>query len=514
MRWRAKGRPYGSWLLGRPGERAAVAVVRVQLLLTLAIVIANVVGAVVVFVLATLVLPSPEVDDSGEVIALNLVVTAIYTGVAVLVGVLWGTRRVRRRMRWAIEDREPDEREQRIVLRVPLLLLQVQAVLWALAVALFTTLNGLLDSSLIPVVALTVSFGGLVTCATAYLLTEFALRPLAARALASGPPERLFVPGVTVRFLLFWALGSAVPVLGLVLVATFAVIQEDVSSTRLSITIFVLGGTMLVIGALVSLLATRATADPIRSMRLALAQVEKGDLEVEVPVYDGTEVGLLQAGFNRMVAGLREREHIRDLFGRQVGEDVAQAALTGDVELGGEVRDVAVLFVDIVGSTELASKRPPQEVVALLNRFFAVVVDVVVEHGGLLNKFEGDAALAVFGAPLPLDDFAGKALAAARTLSERLASEVPELEAGIGVAAGQAVAGHIGEERRYEYTVIGDPVNEAARLQELAKSVPGRVVASADALECASEDEAGRWSLGDEVTVRGRDAPTRLATPD
>jgi adenylate cyclase len=149
----------------------------------------------------------------------------------------------------------------------------------------------------------------------------------------------------------------------------------------------------------------------------------------------------------------------------------------------------------------------------LLNRFFAVVVDIVRRHGGFVNKFEGDAALAVFGAPVHLDDPAGSAMQAAREMAARLPSEVPELEAAIGVSAGEAVAGNVGDERRYEYTVIGDPVNEAARLCELAKSRPGRILASHSALERAEDRERPHWELGDEVELRGRSEKTRLASP-
>jgi class 3 adenylate cyclase len=420
---------------------------------------------------------------------------------------------VLRRTRWLREGRLPDEREQRTALRLPGVLFRIQAFLWIGAVAFFTTLNGLLDADLIPLVATTVSLGGLVTCANAYLLSEFALRPVAARALEPGPPERAFVPGVTTRTMLAWALGSGVPVVGLMAVAVTDLGGREISSSRLSITILVLGGIVLVFGLLLATLAARAIGDPVRSVRRALTSVERGDLDVTVPVYDGTEIGLLQAGFNRMAAGLRDRERIRDLFGRHVGEDVAEAAMEGEVALGGEVREVAVLFVDIIGSTTLAARRPPEEVVALLNRFFAVVVDVVVAHGGLINKFEGDAALAVFGAPIEVADAAGRALAAGRELAGRLGDEVPEVEAGIGIAAGPAVAGNIGEERRYEYTVIGDPVNEAARLSELAKEAPGRLVASAEVVERASDEEARQWELGEDAALRGRTAATRLATP-
>jgi adenylate cyclase len=192
---------------------------------------------------------------------------------------------------------------------------------------------------------------------------------------------------------------------------------------------------------------------------------------------------------------------------------VARSALERGIELGGEELEAAVLFVDVVGSTTLAAERSPTEVVELLNRFFGVVVDVVESRGGMVNKFEGDAALAVFGAPNPRDDAAACALAAARELRRRLQEEEIGVEAGLGVSAGRVVAGNVGAERRFEYTVIGDPVNEAARLCELAKSRDSRVLASERAVEAAGEDEARHWRLGDEVELRGRTEPTRLAEP-
>jgi len=265
---------------------------------------------------------------------------------------------------------------------------------------------------------------------------------------------------------------------------------------------------------LIAILATaRAISEPLSVMRAAVERVGAGDLDVAVPVDDSTEVGLLQAGFNRMAEGLREREQLRDLFGRQVGKEVARAALEEGTRLGGEEREVAALFIDLVGSTSMALRMPPEEVVALLNRIFAIVVDVVEAEGGFVNKFEGDAALCVFGAPLGRPDPAGEALCAARHLARRLSDEVPEVEFGIGVSAGRAVAGNIGAEQRFEYTVIGDPVNEAARLCELAKQRPERVLASQAALELAAEAEQASWTVGEPVTLRGRDQPTPLASP-
>jgi class 3 adenylate cyclase len=140
-------------------------------------------------------------------------------------------------------------------------------------------------------------------------------------------------------------------------------------------------------------------------------------------------------------------------------------------------------------------------------------VDAAEEHGGWVNKFEGDGALCVFGAPNARRDAAGDALRAARSIRERLADELPSVDAGIGVSAGPAVAGNVGTEQRHEYTVIGDPVNEAARLCELAKRRPERVLASAAVVERADTEEAANWELDESVVLRGRETPTRLATP-
>ena len=186
-------------------------------------------------------------------------------------------------------------------------------------------------------------------------------------------------------------------------------------------------------------------------------------------------------------------------------------ALRETPQLGGESRKVAVLFVDVVGSTTYATQHTPQEVVIALNEFFERVVAVVHEYHGSINKFQGDAALAIFGAPNPLPDSTGNALAAARELRARLQNV--ELGAGIGVATGTVVAGHIGARERYEYTVIGDAVNSASRLTDLAKTTPGGVLTTAATLRDAGEAEQARWTLMKSVELRGRSTLTRLARP-
>jgi adenylate cyclase len=468
---------------------------------------ANVVGTAGTTAFALWVLPKGDLADPQRVLLVNLTLVLGYLAITIPLGMLWIGLWFRARVDDARQERQ-------FVLYGPLRVTLVLTIIWVGAAALFGAVNATFSVRLGLAVAEDVLVGGITTCALCYLLAERILRQAASRVLAGNPPRKGFKGSVLLRPVLFWMLGTAVPVCGLLVAGLGSMVYGDVPAFQLALVIMAGCAVALGMGFLTTVGAARAVADPVRSVRLALQQVEQGDLDVSVPVYDRSELGQLQAGFNTMVAGLRERDRIRDLFGRQVGHDVASAAAAAsEVRLGGEVRGIAVLFVDLVGSTALAGAHPPTEVVALLNQFFSVVVEVAEACGGWINKFEGDAALVVFGAPNDIDDPSRRALTAARQMAVRLEAEVPDVCAAIGVSAGDAVAGYIGNVRRYEYTVIGDPVNEAARLSELAKNVPGRVLAAGRALALASPAEAARWSLGDAVTLRGRATPTRLATP-
>ncbi|HEY1135348.1 MAG TPA: adenylate/guanylate cyclase domain-containing protein [Nocardioides sp.] len=503
---------YGSRLLGSTDESARSLRVRVQLLLTFVLLTANIIGAVVVAALLLLVRPAEPIAD-GYWLA-NVIATPVYVGLAAVVGVLTITWRLLRALTWVREGRAPTESEVRLTLRASRLAMVRQGGLWGIGVLLFTGLALLLQPSMALTAGIAVTVAGVLVCAISYLWTEFILRPITARALAQGPPPVGRTSGVHRRLILFWVLGTGVPVSVLMLCGILALSGDDqVDLTRLAVLCLVLGGVVLLFGLMITGLTSRSIVAPIGSVRHALAEVEEGRLDVEIPVYDATEIGHLQSGFNRMAAGLRERERIRDLFGRHVGQEVAAAAVSADVELGGETRVVSVLFVDLMGSTAMATRLEPQEVVTVLNRFCAVVVDEVDRAGGLVNKFMGDAVLAVFGAPVERPDHATAALRAARAIAERLATEVPEVRAGVGVATGEAVAGNVGDERRFEYTVIGDAVNSAARLTELAKKRPGLVLAAATSLAAAASEEAERWQHDGEEVLRGRSTPTGLAVP-
>jgi adenylate cyclase len=507
-------RPFGLRILGQPDESPRTTRIRVQLMLISLIVGGNVFGAAWAYLFGLFVIPGPTLHDPTRIALLNLLGIVLYSGGAVAIAVKWGTHLVTVHARWLRDGLTPSRHEQRIVLQIPIFVAGLQLALWLPAAGLGAAFNAALADHLAVQVALAATIAGLVTAGNAYVVGELMTRPLAARALAAGdPPTRLQVPGVRARAILAWLLGSAVPVAGLMMVAAAALVRPGVTTTRLAITVLALGGAMLAFGLRVVALAARAVSDPIKGLRDAVDRVEKGDFNVAVPIYDGTEIGLLQAGFNRMAAGLAERERIRAVFERHVGEEVVRSALAGGDDLGGTSCQVGVLFVDIIGSTRMATRRSPDEVVALLNGFFAVVVDVVAVHGGMVNKFEGDGALVVFGAPAQLPNPARAALAASRQLGSRLAAENPDFEVGIGISAGRVVAGNIGALARYEYTVIGDPVNEAARLTDLAKGLPGHIAASEAAVRQAGTDEARCWVLGDEVTLRGRQVPTRIAVP-
>ena len=483
-----------------------------QLLLTALLVVTNVVGAGLVFLISAVIIPAPE--PNRETILTLAIGVPVYVVCAVVLGGLVGTMTTLRALRWTLQvDAVPTNRDRARTFKVPFRLTVLQFVLWAGATVLFTVLAALVQPERVLATGLTVGTATIVVCGVAYLLTEFAMRPIAARALIEArSSDKRPGMGIRSRMIIFWCIGTGAPVVALV-VAAILTLTGAADRDRLPVVTIVVGGVLLVFGLLITVLGARAVEAPVRSVRTAMRKVERGELDAEVVVYDGTELGLLQAGFNHMAGGLRDRERIRDLFGRHVGHDVAQQAASGlgEIELGGETREVSVLFVDLVGSTTYAEEHPPTEVVAMLNRFFGVIVEEVDEHGGLVNKFMGDAVLAVFGAPVAQDDHATSALAAARRIAERLAEEVGEVRAGIGVATGEVVVGNVGHEERFEYTVIGDAVNAAARLTELAKEVPGGVLALGESLDAATDAEPDHWQERESTTLRGRSTATRLA---
>ncbi len=494
-------------------QPGAAFVRRVRRRVTISQCIAHLIGAGDVIVLLFVVLPRPRPDlELSSFVVPNLVAALIATPFGIVLGAWLGRRVSTERMGWLIAGREPDAVERGAVLRLPNRCFKIDAGVWLLGAAIFAIVNLPISVTVAAHVAVTIVLGGMTTCGIAYLLMERDLRPVTDLALASGPPATPVWPGVQGRVVLAWLLATGAPLIGIVLVGLDAT-NGGADPARFGVAVVALALIALLVGFTVLSAATRTVTRPLAAVREALGRVQGGDLTAGLRIDDGSEVGLLQSGFNSMVTGLREREQLRGLYARQVGEEVAAVALADEPRLGGETRHVAVLFVDLVGSTAMAARTPPQRVVARLNAFFAVVVEVVAANGGWVNKFEGDAALCIFGAPAEHPDAAGGALAAARELQARMARDVPDLAAGIGVSCGDAVAGWIGARERFEYTVIGDPVNVAARLCELAKRRPEGVLATARVVAAATSRGGGAWAASEAVVLRGHDEPTPLAVP-
>src|SRR5690349_20817086 len=488
---------------------------------TLGMLQADIIGALLVLSFLRFGLPPEDRIQLQDLPAFNLAVflgflfisftTASYLSLRLLIPVIRWQRRDT-----LLTDTDPAVTELARVraLKMPYYRTMINVANWLLGSVVFIVASWPVASKSAPVVAVASGLGATATAIIGYLQSERVLRPVAVAALRGGVPENFRAPGVIQRQVLTWVLSTAVPVLAIVLAlvaSKFEVLTAP--ADKLTTPILLLAVAALVIGLFGTVLVAMSIADPLRQLRWALGEVQRGNYNAHMQIYDASELGLLQAGFNDMVRDLAERQRLRDLFGRYVGEDVARRALERGTELGGQERDVAVLFVDLVGSTQLASTVPASEVVNLLNEFFRVIVDTVNRHGGFVNKFQGDAALCIFGAPIEHPDACGAALAASRELHDELMKVLGQSEFGIGVSSGRAIAGHIGAQARFEYTVIGDPVNEAARLTELAKLESGHVLASAIAVSGALDAEALCWDVGEIVELRGRAAPTQLARP-
>jgi len=488
---------------------------------TLGMLQADIIGSLIVLGFLRFGLPPEDRVQLQDLPVFNLAVFLGFLFVSFTIASYMSLRLLIPVMRWQrrdmlLGDRDPAETEvaRTRALKMPYYRTMINVANWVLGSVVFIIASWPIASKSAPVIAVASALGATATAIIGYLQSERVLRPVAVAALRGGVPENFRAPGVIQRQVMTWVLSTGVPILAIVLAlvaSKFEVLTAP--AEKLTTPILLLAIFALLIGLAGTLLVAMSIADPLRQLRWALGEVQRGNYNAHMQIYDASELGLLQAGFNDMVRDLAERQRLRDLFGRYVGEDVARRALERGTELGGQERDVAVLFVDLVGSTQLAATIPAGEVVNLLNDFFRVVVDTVNRHGGFVNKFQGDAALAIFGAPIEHPDACGAALAASRELHDEVIKVLGQTEFGIGVSAGRAIAGHIGAQARFEYTVIGDPVNEAARLTELAKLETGHVLASAIAVSGALDAEALCWDVGETVDLRGRTAPSQLARP-
>src|SRR5262245_19287815 len=226
---------------------------------------------------------------------------------------------------------------------------------------------------------------------------------------------------------------------------------------------------------IVGLVMARRLTRPISALTRGVARVAEGDLSQALPVRSRDEVGVLTRAFNGMLEGLRQRDFIRNTFGRYVSPEVVKTLLESPegLRFGGEKRVVTILMSDLRGYTRFAEQGDPARVMEVLNGYLARMTDIVVEYGGTINEFIGDAIFAVYGAPIPHRDHAERAAASALAMQRAMADinranaehDRPRFEMGIGINTGEAVVGNIGSEQRAKYAIVGAAVNLAARVE-------------------------------------------------
>ncbi|MFW6313955.1 MAG: adenylate/guanylate cyclase domain-containing protein [Desulfohalobiaceae bacterium] len=239
---------------------------------------------------------------------------------------------------------------------------------------------------------------------------------------------------------------------------------------------------------------SKSMARPIHALQNAFRRVGEGDLEARVPENGKDELARLSRDFNQLVQELKEKELLKASLGKVMHREAVNRLLNNELQLGGETITASILFCDLRGFTAISEKLPPKVLVGLLNDYFSAMVKVVEAHGGMLDKFVGDKVMAVFGYDQHGPESRAKSLQAGLEMlaeCDRLNSSLGlkqdmQLVNSIGIHSGQVLAGNIGSQERMEYTVIGDAVNIAAKLEGLSRQLNTRLVVSQEALQGVS----------------------------
>lgn len=228
-------------------------------------------------------------------------------------------------------------------------------------------------------------------------------------------------------------------------------------------------GVGLFVSAWLDAILAHGITEPVDALRAGIERVRQDDLATNLRVTASDELGELTVAFNQMAVGLREQERLREMFATYMDKEVARIVMADEIPESGFEIDVSIVFCDIRGFTEFADRAPPTAVISSLNGVFSLIVPIVEQYGGHVEKFIGDGMLAIFGAPEEYPDHADRALAAAREMVARVRSSTTGMSVVAGVNSGQVVAGTIGGAGRLNFSVIGDAVNVAARVECLTR---------------------------------------------
>jgi class 3 adenylate cyclase len=268
-----------------------------------------------------------------------------------------------------------------------------------------------------------------------------------------------------------------------------------------------------VLALLVAQQVAASVQRPLEALKQFAARLGAGDLQARTDVSGRDVAGSLAASMDGMAAGLRERDRVKEVFGRYIATQVSDRILNGDVNLGGESRVVTVLFSDIRNFTTMAEQMSPQQVVSFLNAYFSEMVDAVFEQGGVLDKFLGDGLMAVFGSLEDQPDHAARAVRAALRMkallgkmnAERAVAGLPPVAIGVGIHTAEVIVGNIGSSRRLEYTVVGDGVNTSSRVQALNKEFGTTILVTEDTYAALGSEFECRPMPA--TTLRGKHRP-------
>jgi adenylate cyclase len=287
------------------------------------------------------------------------------------------------------------------------------------------------------------------------------------------------------------------------------VILENIHESEVFIIVLTVFITLL--GITLSLALSLYFSRPIKKLGESVKALAMDDFDHRVAISRNDELGDLGSAFNKMAEDLALKETIKNSFGQYVTPEIVDLILANPDNqwMKGSKVEATVLFVDIRGFTSLAEEKEPETVVELLNDHFTRITDIVIKHGGHLNKFVGDEAMAVFGTPAPNPQHAEVAVRAALDIQEEIARLEREkgkgaisFQVGVGVNSGEIVAGNLGSPKRMEYTVIGDNVNVASRLTSLAKG--GEILISKQTYEAIKDKNRLKVSERGKVPVKGK----------
>jgi adenylate cyclase len=261
----------------------------------------------------------------------------------------------------------------------------------------------------------------------------------------------------------------------------------------------------LVMVVISAIFVARSISNPIRRLTWGTKRVAEGDLSQKIEISTKNEIGDLAQSFNEMTEGLKERNFIKETFGKYLSEEIRDEVLSGRIPLDGEFKEVTVMFADLRGFTTMTEVNDPKMIVTVMNSYFESMGEAIQAEGGLILQFLGDEIYAVFGAPVSRYDHPLRAFRAAlemsrqlMTLNTHLATQgKPTLQHGIGLHTGQVVAANIGSPDRLSYLLVGDTVNLASRLQGLTKEYGVEIILSQETLSHLPEAELARVELSD-----------------